>query len=448
MLQGRSAPGPVGAVYKHVCSLGWSWPLFDSFQRTGRCPLPLLSGPDTWWKHELRDGLRLAAWASAAARRDDMKGIEACQGVDRRATMALLGTKLSHVEVGLLRRVMSGSIRLQKRLHVAGLAACSLCPFCGLCDESVRHCVWECPRWSDVREKFVPNLHHMYHMLPACSLDCGIFVEDARVLDLAFQLHHEEQLAHDVSAFYNCRECRSAISASRDVQESQTLWTDASNNQDDRFRRAGSGIFYGDGHDLNLSMLVLGFAQTNQRAELLAVVVACLRDPRPLDIRTDSEYVCKGVACWKSWAGEGWNGDHADLWNLLAVELCARQSVVLVSWVKGHAKQVDVDRGRTTEEDRTGNDGADALAVAGAGLHQVPAEVVADARERKEMAVNVQRMMVSVLQARFEAESHDPNDARHADRGSDCDCMEFECMEFLEDEVAAHNGEGILNGAS
>ena len=269
-----------------------------------------------------------------------------------------------------------------------------------------------------------------------------------RFKKLALQLHQEEHVAHDVSAFYNCRECRSAISASHDVQKCQVLWTDgaASNNQDDRFRRAGAGIFYGDGHDLNFSMLVLGLVQTNQRAELLAVVVACLRDPRPLDIRTDSEYVCKGAACWESWAGEGWDGDHADLWNLLAAELCARQSIVLVSWVKGHAKQIDVDRGRTTEEDRTGNDGADALAVAGAGLHQVPAEVVADARERKQMAVNVQRMMVSVLQARFEAESYDPNDAGHADRGSDCDCMEFECMEFLDDEVG--NGEGILNGAS
>ena len=117
---------------------------------------------------------------------------------------------------------------------------------------------------------------------------------------------------------------------------------------------------------------MLGFVQSNQRAELLAIVVACLRDPRPLDIRTDSAYVCKGSACWESWDGKGWNGDPADMCNLLAAELRARQFVVLVSWVKGHAKQTDADRGRTTQEDRTGNDGADALAVAGVCLHQVP----------------------------------------------------------------------------
>ena len=55
-------------------------------------------------------------------------------------------------------------------------------------------------------------------------------------------------------------------------------------------------------------------------------------------------------------------------------------------------------------------------------------------------------MMVTVLQARFEAESYDPNDAGLADRGSDCDCMEIKCMECLDDEVGS--GEGILNGAS
>ena len=69
--------------------------------------------------------------------------------------------------------------------------------------------------------------------LLACTLDCGIFVEDARVLDLACHLHHEEHLAHDISAYFNYTECRSAVSASRDVQQGQMLWTDgaASNNQ-------------------------------------------------------------------------------------------------------------------------------------------------------------------------------------------------------------------------
>ena len=65
-----------------------------------------------------------------------------------------------------------------------------------------------------------------------------------------------------------------------------------------------------------------------------------------------------------------------------------------------------------------------ALAVAGASLHQIPAEVVADACERRHDAVNAQRMMVSVLKARLAAE-----DVQHleetdaADRGSDDDAQ-------------------------
>ena len=90
-----------------------------------------------------------------------------------------------------------------------------------------------------------------------------------------------------------------------------------------------------------------------------------------MDIRTDSEYVQKGVASWRSWHGSGWAGEHCDLWGLLAEELNSRANPVSVSWVKGHAKMIDVQRGRTTLLDKYGNDGADELAVAGAAQHPV-----------------------------------------------------------------------------
>jgi ribonuclease HI len=173
-----------------------------------------------------------------------------------------------------------------------------------------------------------------------------------------------------------------------------------------------------------MSARLPGRQQTNQRAELLAVVVACLRDPRPLDIRSDSDYVCKDFASWKSWALAGWSGDHPDLWNLLAAEMLARTSAVHVVWVKGHATNIDISRGRTTEEDKRGNDEADELAVSGAELHQVSPEVLDAAKLRKNWARQVQRMMVMVLQARFAAEEENRIDAGIGDRGSDCDCME------------------------
>ena len=61
----------------------------------------------------------MSIWTATAARRNDTQGLEARQGIDRGATLALLGTKLSASEVGLLRSILAGSVRLQKRLHDA-----------------------------------------------------------------------------------------------------------------------------------------------------------------------------------------------------------------------------------------------------------------------------------------------------------------------------------------
>ena len=160
-----------------------------------------------------------------------------------------------------------------------------------------------------------------------------------------------------------------------------------------------------------------GLLQSNQRAELFAVLVACLRDPRPLDIRTDSEWVCAGVASLHGWCHVGWGGaDHADLWNALACQLRSRAGSVTVSWVQGHAKEIDVLRGRTTREDKHGNDEADKLAVAGAASHGPPSEVVAAAKGRHEMASEVHQMMLAILLERRSREK-ELDDA--ADRGSD-----------------------------
>ena len=94
-----------------------------------------------------------------------------------------------------------------------------------------------------------------------------------------------------------------------------------------------------------------------------------------------------------------------DLWNLIASALHSRVSEVRMSWVKGHAKRVDIARGRTTEYDKKGNDGADALAVAGARMHRVLADIVRRACERKAVPKRVQKYMVTVLKTRLHAEA-------------------------------------------
>ena len=52
-----------------------------------------------------------------------MQGLDTDFGIDKIATMALYASKLtSSLNVGVLRGILSGSVWLQQRLHVAGLA--------------------------------------------------------------------------------------------------------------------------------------------------------------------------------------------------------------------------------------------------------------------------------------------------------------------------------------
>eukprot|EP00972_Heterocapsa_arctica_P086483 12747556-Heterocapsa_arctica.AAC.1 len=68
-------------------------------------------------------------------------------------------------------------------------------------------------------------------------------------------------------------------------------WTDgAAAPQEAEFRRAGSGGWICEGHPYNFSQRVLGPVQTNQIAELLAVVIAIWWSWTPTAIITDSDW--------------------------------------------------------------------------------------------------------------------------------------------------------------
>ena len=152
------------------------------------------------------------------------------------------------------------------------------------------------------------------------------------------------------------------------------------------------------------------------------------------------------------WNASGWVGDHADLWDFLAEEIKSRHTEVQVSWVKGHATRLDIQRGRSSQLDKWGNDGADALAVAGADMHCVPSELVQDARSRKAQAKIVQGMMIAVLEARFRAERAQAT--TEGDRGSDLGDIDTEnsdnedlCTDFIENlDDELDNGDDTLSG--
>ena len=98
--------------------------------------------------------------------------------------MVCLNAKIDPRDAGILRGILSGSVRMQKRLHEAGLVESSLCPFCGLCDESVQHCFWECPRWEHVRARLDLLVSAVRNLWPACTFNCGIFMENEGVFNM------------------------------------------------------------------------------------------------------------------------------------------------------------------------------------------------------------------------------------------------------------------------
>ncbi|MBV70540.1 MAG: ribonuclease HI [Myxococcales bacterium] len=83
---------------------------------------------------------------------------------------------------------------------------------------------------------------------------------------------------------------------------------------------------------------------TNNRMELMAAIQALASVHRavPVHLRTDSQYVIKGITEWsKNWKKNGWQTKsgspvkNEDLWRRLDT-LCG-QLTVKWTWVKGHA---------------------------------------------------------------------------------------------------------------
>ena len=86
---------PPGARYRrHLDSyearrMRWDWSISPwGFRREhGRPVLALVGGPQGYFDHELREGIRGAELASAEAKRTECLGVS--QGVNREATLAL-----------------------------------------------------------------------------------------------------------------------------------------------------------------------------------------------------------------------------------------------------------------------------------------------------------------------------------------------------------------------
>ncbi|UNI20317.1 Ribonuclease H [Purpureocillium takamizusanense] len=131
--------------------------------------------------------------------------------------------------------------------------------------------------------------------------------------------------------------------------------------------RAGVGVFFGDGDPRNVSERLPGEPQTNQRAELMAILRALQIAPvtQPVQIVSDSQYSINCVTQWApGWKRKGWmtaSGEMVKNKDLIeqVIDLIEQRTLVggttYFHWVKGHA----TDRG---------NMAADRLAVRGAKI--------------------------------------------------------------------------------
>ncbi|KAI9703914.1 MAG: hypothetical protein M1820_005696 [Bogoriella megaspora] len=138
---------------------------------------------------------------------------------------------------------------------------------------------------------------------------------------------------------------------------------------------AGVGVFFGPDDPRNLSEPLPGPRQTNQRAELTALLRALDLTPRHLDatILSDSSYGINCVTVWhKSWEQKNWQTsakkpvENRDIIEKVLEKIRLRDeygSKTVFEWVKGHAKD-------------PGNLAADGLAVLGAK----------EARDRKSLS--------------------------------------------------------------
>jgi len=156
---------------------------------------------------------------------------------------------------------------------------------------------------------------------------------------------------------------------SRALSKSSTLtvYTDGSALGNGRTAaQAGVGVWFGDRDERNISEPLAGTRQTNQRAELTAILRALEVCPLDCDVKviSDSSYAIKCVTEWAAtWIKNHWITsvgrpvENQDLVEKVLAKMKERKdqgAETKYEWVKGHSGLND------------GNAEADKLAVAGA----------------------------------------------------------------------------------
>jgi len=417
----RIPAGPVQMIAADLVSLGWAWvePMVV-FDHEG-CVVDIRQIHKLEWSHRIRDALRRCAWRTAAQRRRDMVGIE--DGIDRGASLQLLdATDLDVAAKGKLRTILSGGVWTQERASRAYRHTSAVCPFCSTGEEEDHeHLWWRCPTWSHIRACHSAAMEHWSPAWPPCFKWCGIMPAAGVVTrstedKAAEQQFSAGQLGTGGDEVVSVSSGSSPALSPRSGRETEhgelcidgfvVVYTDGAcrDNQDRAKRVAGVGAFWGEQHPFNISEPLNGCEQSNNRAELTAVIRALQLEVRAVEVRSDSTYVVDGInkrlAKWKrqGFATKTGMVKNHDLWKILDGLLSARERI---SWkitkVRGHASAREVREGKVDSMDKEGNDWADALAVAGCNAQSSDWRLRQSLAARLRICRATQLMMVDIL---------------------------------------------------
>lgn len=148
------------------------------------------------------------------------------------------------------------------------------------------------------------------------------------------------------------------------LNEKLTIYTDGSfleNGKHDA--RCGSGIWIAEDHPQNRAIRIPGEKQSNQIAELSAILVALQNtDPYvPITFMTDSKYAIDGLTKnLTRWEDDGWidiaNSEHI---RATAYHLRKRSAQTSFVWVKGNSGQIGNERADQLEREGAKKQNAD-----------------------------------------------------------------------------------------
>ena len=182
-------------------------------------------------------------------------------------------------ETGALEAVIAGATRTGTRLHAANMIDDPSCKACGHHEETIDHMFWECPATEHLRPSNILELRQTKTQQPRMWATCGLMRRQ----------HPNEQLQHTL---HNMPPYIPPPPPHRNWNRPRiTVYTDGGcqHQSDPTARYCGAGIYVHPGHPMNTFICVPGMEQSNQRAELLAVVHAISTTAQPTTIASDSK---------------------------------------------------------------------------------------------------------------------------------------------------------------